>query len=161
MNKILSALVLALCTSSAMASGNHDDAHSAKNQSEVDRNIRIEAGDMWFDPDSLDIAPGETIKFDVENVGRVEHEFVIGDANAQEKHRNMMQEMGSEGHGDDHAEHHMAEGDHGGGMPSITIKPGETKQLVWTAPEDVSSLEYACNIPGHYESGMSGKIDIQ
>ena len=63
------------------------------------------------------------------------------------------------GHGG-HGGHDMAEGAHGGQMPSITIGGGETKTLVWTASSDVDSLEYACNIPGHYESGMYGDINF-
>ncbi len=55
----------------------------------------------------------------------------------------------------------MAEGAHGGEMPAVTIAPGETAELVWTAPGNVERLEYACNLPGHYESGMSGNIDIR
>ena len=87
---------------------------------------------------------------------------MIGDKAAQEEHRKMMQEMSSghgEGHGG-HGGHDMAEGAHGGQMPSITIGGGETKTLVWTASSDVDSLEYACNIPGHYESGMYGDINF-
>ncbi len=46
-------------------------------------------------------------------------------------------------------------------MLAIIIAPGETAELVWTAPESAGELEYACNIPGHYEAGMSGNIDLQ
>lgn len=54
------------------------------------------------------------------------------------------------GHGEGgHGGHDMAEGAHGGNMPSVTIAPGETGELVWTAPQNVADLEYACNIPGH------------
>ncbi|WP_322527341.1 hypothetical protein SR908_08680 [Chromohalobacter canadensis] len=86
--------------------------------------------------------------------GSIEHEFTIGDESAQEEHRDMMQEM-SEGDGG----HHMSEG--GDGMASVTIEPGETKELVWTAPDSDKSLEYACNIPGHYESGMYGNVTVK
>lgn len=55
----------------------------------------------------------------------------------------------------------MAGGEHGGSMPSVTIAPGDTAELLWTAPQNVDGLEYACNIPGHYEAGMSGNIDLQ
>ena len=48
-----------------------------------------------------------------------------------------------------------------GSMPSVTIAPGEMATLVWTAPENVDDLEYACNIPGHYEAGMYGDFDLK
>ncbi|SFU96190.1 cupredoxin domain-containing protein [Halomonas korlensis] len=164
MRKTLLALALGLTTTTAFAAGEHGGSHATVSDADIDRTIRFEAGDMWFDPERLDITPGETIKFEIANTGNLEHEFVIGDAEAQEAHRKMMQEMsgdhGDGGHGN-HGGHDMAEGKHGGSMPAITIAPGETAELVWTAPENVGELEYACNIPGHYEAGMSGNIDLQ
>ena len=40
---------------------------------------------------------------------------------------------------------------------SVLVEPGETKELVWTftAPADV---QFACNISGHYQSGVVGTI---
>ncbi len=164
MRKRLLALVLGLTTTMTFAAGEHGGSHTAVSDADIDRTVRFEAGDMWFDPERLDITPGETIKFEIANTGNLEHEFVIGDAAAQEAHREMMQEMsgnhGDGGHGN-HGGHDMAEGEHGGSMPAITIAPGETAELVWTAPENVGELEYACNIPGHYEAGMSGNFDSQ
>ncbi len=42
---------------------------------------------------------------------------------------------------------------------SVLVAPGETKELVWRFTKAVE-LEFACNIPGHYESGMVGKVDF-
>ena len=39
----------------------------------------------------------------------------------------------------------------------MLVEPGKTKELTWTFPNS-RDLEFACNIPGHYESGMVGKI---
>lgn len=148
---------LSVMASTSWAAGEHDGSHHAASNADVDRTISVEAGDMWFDPEDIQVTAGETIKFEISNTGNLEHEFVIGDKAAQEEHRIMMQEM-SGGHDEGHAGHDMAEGEHGGQMPSITIAAGETQTLVWTAPSNVTSLEYACNIPGHYESGMYGDI---
>ncbi|WP_431023589.1 cupredoxin domain-containing protein [Halomonas sp. H5] len=161
MRKTLLALLLGLTATTAFAAGEHGGSHDATGEADIDRTIRFQAGDMWFAPEGLDIAPGETLRFEITNTGHLEHEFVIGDAEAQEAHRQMMLEMGgSHGHGG-HGGHDMAEGAHGGQMPSVTIAPGETAALVWTAPANVDDLEYACNIPGHYEAGMSGTLEFQ
>ncbi|MGE4535371.1 cupredoxin domain-containing protein [Halomonas sp.] len=165
MRKTLLTLALGLATTAAFAGAGHGGSQAAVSDADIDRTIRVEAGDMWFDSEKLNIAPGETIKFEIVNTGNVEHEFVIGDAEAQEAHRKMMQEMGGShggggGHGG-HGGHDMAEGEHGGSMPSVTIAPGDTAELVWTAPQNVDGLQYACNIPGHYEAGMYGNIDLQ
>src|SRR3546814_14605503 len=39
---------------------------------------------------------------------------------------------------------------------SVLVEPGETKELVWRFAAN-TGLEFACNIPGHYESGMMGE----
>lgn len=153
---------LSVLASASWAAGEHDGSHNDTNNADVDRTISFEAGDMWFDPEDIQVTAGETVKFEISNTGNLEHEFVIGDKAAQEEHRIMMREM-SGGHGaghGGHGGHDMAEGAHGGQMPSMTIAAGETKTLVWTAPSNVESLEYACNIPGHYESGMYGDINF-
>ncbi|MYL24337.1 copper-binding protein [Halomonas alkaliantarctica] len=128
----------------------------AASEADIDRTISVEAGEMWFDPEDIHVTAGETIRFEITNTGSIQHEFAIGDKAAQKAHREMMREM-SAGHGG-HGGHDMAEGAHGGQMPSVTLAPGESQTLVWTAPDDVEHLEYACNLPGHYESGMYGDI---
>ncbi|SDG48393.1 Uncharacterized copper-binding protein, cupredoxin-like subfamily [Onishia taeanensis] len=155
MRKTLLAMTLSLASTAALASGEH----GSKIHAQVDRTISFEAGDMWFTPDELAITPGKTVKFEITNTGNLKHEFVIGTAEAQAKHREMMLEMASGGGHDMSGGHHG--GDHGDGMPSVTIAPGGTATLVWTAPQDTDTLEFACNIPGHYESGMSGDINFQ
>lgn len=154
---------LSTLTATAWAAGEHEGNHSEASEADVDRTVSIEAGDMWFGPEDIQVTAGETIQFEITNNGNLAHEFVIGDKAAQEEHRIMMQEMGGShdmSQMSEHGGHDMAEGEHGGQMPSITIGSGETKTLVWSAPADAESLEYACNMPGHYESGMYGDINF-
>ncbi|TDR52078.1 putative cupredoxin-like copper-binding protein [Halomonas ventosae] len=168
MRKTLLIITLGLIATPTFAAGKHGGSHGSESEADIDRTIRFEAGDMWFDPEGLDIVSGETIRFEIANTGNLEHEFVIGDTSAQEEHRKMMLEMAGShgesgvhgGHGG-HDGHDMAEGGLGSSMPAVTIAPGETAELVWTAPENAGDLEYACNIPGHYEAGMYGDIDFQ
>jgi len=156
----LLSLSLGLLTTTAWASGEHNSSHGTMDSADIDRTIQLDAGDMWFDRDNMQIKAGETLKFEVTNTGNLEHEFVLGDPAAQTAHREMMQKMSGNGEHGSHGGHDMAEGEHGGQMPTMTIAPGETATLVWTAPDNVEHLEYACNIPGHYESGMSGDINL-
>ena len=39
----------------------------------------------------------------------------------------------------------------------VWVEPGKTGNFVWTF-ERTANLEFACNIPGHYEDGMKGPI---
>jgi len=184
MRKMLLAVLLGLAASPALAGAGHAGSGHADSQAGeggADRTIAFEAGDMWFDPDSLAVASGETVAFEITNTGQLTHEFVIGAAEAQQAHREMMREMaggdagdmnhgmmkgmagGNAGHMDHDmaAGHHGDQGGHGMDMPALTLAPGETGTLVWTAPSGAESLIYACNIPGHFESGMKGQIRIE
>ena len=43
---------------------------------------------------------------------------------------------------------------------SIMVEPKKTGEIIWKFSKDIV-LEMACNIPGHYESGMVGKIEFK
>lgn len=159
MRNTLLTIALGLISSSALAGAGHGESSQSASNADIDRTITVEAGDLWFEPDDLSIAPGETVKFVIKNTGNLEHEFVIGDTDEQAQHREMMQQMAANGGG-----HDMSAGHHGHmqTMPSVTVAAGETKTLIWTAPETSNAaLVYACNIPGHFEAGMRGELEIQ
>jgi len=40
---------------------------------------------------------------------------------------------------------------------SVLLAPGESKELAWKFTKTMK-IEFACNVPGHYESGMKGVI---
>jgi uncharacterized cupredoxin-like copper-binding protein len=42
---------------------------------------------------------------------------------------------------------------------SVLLEPGKTGEIVWTFPSH-AKLQFACNIPGHYQSGMQGEIKL-
>ncbi|SPJ32757.1 cupredoxin domain-containing protein [Kushneria phyllosphaerae] len=147
---------LLIITSPVLADTGHDHASSSSAASEapaVARTIDIKAGSMWFDPDQLQVAPGTTVRFRIENVAMIPHEFSIGSASMQQHHREMMQQQG--GH---HGEGNQGDGHDNMMSSSVTIEPGATQTLIWTAPTHGDRIEYACFIPGHYEAGMKGTV---
>jgi len=155
----LFALSLSLITGAALAAPGHGGGGNNLTEADVDRTISLEAGDMWFDPEELELAAGEVVKFEITNTGNLEHEFVIGSKEAQEEHRKMMLDMAN---GEGHDMSNMSQGEGHDmanmSMAGVTIAPGETGTLLWSVPDNTNELEYACNIPGHYESGMYGNF---
>jgi uncharacterized cupredoxin-like copper-binding protein len=121
---------------------------SPGNTHEVTRTVEVKAGDMEFHVEGLDIKEGETIRFVVKNVDEIDHDFTIGPPALQAEHREEMMRMMETGDG--MAKMHNDPN-------AVYLKPGETKELVWKF-ENVVELEYACNVPGHYESGMMGRF---
>ncbi|TCS60997.1 cupredoxin domain-containing protein [Varunaivibrio sulfuroxidans] len=43
---------------------------------------------------------------------------------------------------------------------AVSVPAGKTKELIWKFAGPPTKIKFDCNIPGHYESGMTGVIDI-
>ncbi|MEI8673430.1 cupredoxin family protein [Vibrio sp. SA48] len=93
---------------------------------------------------AVKIEPNDVVQFVVMNTGKIEHEFSIGSAAEQLKHREMMRQMDGKTH---HSEN------------VVLVEPGKAKQLLWHFHGD-KNIEFACNIPGHAEAGMVKKIQL-
>lgn len=109
------------------------------------RVIRISMSDrMRFTPASITVKLGETVKFIVTNRGQIMHEMVIGTMKHLTEHADLMK-MNPDM---EHEEPHMAH-----------VKPGTTEEIVWTFNKP-GVFNFACLIPGHFEAGMLGKINV-
>ncbi|MCF5138712.1 plastocyanin/azurin family copper-binding protein, partial [Pseudomonas lactis] len=42
----------------------------------------------------------------------------------------------------------------------VLVEPGKTAELTWTFKQ-ATGLEFACNLPGHYQAGMVGKLTVE
>jgi Uncharacterized copper-binding protein len=112
------------------------------------------ATDNAFSLKALDVRDGETVRFVVRNDGLDPHEFTIGTVAEHAEHRRHMKEMLEQQKRGGHAGHSMADMAHEGG---VWVDPGKTAAFVWIFAR-TPDLEFACNIPGHYEDGMKGVI---
>ena len=116
--------------------------------SEADRTIEVRVdNELAFEPDEFEVATGEVVTFRITNSGDIEHEFVLGDEQAQQQ---MADEMGE---GDGHA--------HSGEMSNaVTVHPGEETELTWRFPDEATTVLVGCHVPGHYEAGMRGTVTV-
>ncbi len=153
------ALVASLTASIAVAGPGHGDGiGEAGDAAQVDRTIIIEMDEMKFSPEAIEVEPGETIRFEVVNVGRAVHEFNIGTSETWDGHRGEMRTMMSEGmitsrriNHDRMREAGMMHDD----ANSVLLEPGDTGEVIWTFPEG-GEIGFACNVPGHRNAGMVG-----
>ena len=99
--------------------------------------LRIEPGAMTF-------PAGVPVTFVVTNTGATDHEFYLGDEEAQAAHEKDMVEMGGMGHDE---------------PEGIAVKPGETKELTYTFAEAGETLA-GCHVAGHYGGGMRATITV-
>jgi uncharacterized cupredoxin-like copper-binding protein len=111
----------------------------------VSRTVTVDMSDkMRFSPASLTVRQGETVRFVVKNSGKVMHEMVLGTMRELKEHAELMKKHP----GMEHDEPYMAH-----------VAPGKTERIVWqfTKPGE---FYYGCLVPGHFDAGMLGKINI-
>ena len=153
----------------ALADGAHTFAFGqAAPATKATRTVEVVLQDISFAPTSLDVKAGETVRFVLVNKGQLLHEFNLGDAAMHADHQKEMLKMQangmltSTGMGQmDHAA--MGHGDMGSmkhdDPNSVLVEPGKTAELTWTFSK-AGALEFACNLPGHYQAGMVGKLHV-
>lgn len=174
MRTLLLALSLALSTP-VLAAKTYDFGQPG-DAAKADRSVEIRLGDMYFEPESITVKSGETVRFVVKNEGSLLHEFNLGRAAMHAEHQQHMQQMVDSGMlGTTGMPHDMQGMDHSqmghGGMShgdmmgmhhdgnSVLVEPGKTAELTWTFGA-ATELEFACNMPGHYQAGMVGKMKV-
>lgn len=96
-----------------------------------------------FDLDAIDVEPGQTIRFVIQNTDPIDHEFIVGDAGVQFAH-----ERGTEAH-------------HAPRPGEVSVPAGETVATTMTFPAVPQTLIFGCHLPGHYAYGMHGDIRVE
>ncbi|MBW0146173.1 cupredoxin domain-containing protein [Marinobacter arenosus] len=172
-SKFIAAAAAMSMTATVFAAGSHGGGHGGDigepgKAGDVSRTIQVEMHDNYYEPEAIDVTPGETVRFVVENKGNLVHEFNIGTPDMHEAHRDEMKMMVDHGviQGGK-LDHDMMNMDMGNGHSmkhddpnSVLVEPGDKKEIVWTFSTK-TVLEFACNIPGHYQSGMYGDVNFE
>ncbi|MGJ7509887.1 cupredoxin domain-containing protein [Variovorax sp. GT1P44] len=138
----------------AAASGNHAGGHGHDSSeaigkpgdvAKVVRTVNVDMTDsMRFDPSSLAVKQGETIRFVVSNSGKLKHELVLGTEKELKEHYEAMKKNPEM----EHADPHM-----------VTLAPGKTGEIVWQFTK-AGKVDFACLQPGHYDAGMKGAVNV-
>ena len=135
--------------------------------SEVNKTIKISMYDNYYEPKIINVKKNETIKFIVENKGILVHEFNIATMKMHKKHGPEMLEMMKKGillptkinkikmkemskHDKKMAHSHSN---------SVLLEPNKSGELIWKFSTS-AELYVGCNVPGHLETGMISKINI-
>lgn len=129
------------------------------------RPVTITMTDYAYSIKNVSVKAGETIRFIIINKSTLLHEFNFNTAAEHAEHRPMMTMM---------MEHGMITPEkvvsltmtmpNGTKMThtepnAVLVEPGKTAEISWkfTTP---GVLEIACNIPGHFESGMVSELKV-
>jgi len=141
--------------------------------SQASRAITVTMRDIAFQPKTIMVRNGETIRFVAKNTGNLLHEFNLGTPEMHAEHRKEMAEMMKAGMitvtginpammNMDHSKMDHSKMDMKAPMlhddpNSVLLEPGKTAELVWKFKE-AATLEFSCNVPGHVEAGMVGQV---
>ncbi|MBI0435985.1 cupredoxin domain-containing protein [Roseomonas sp. KE0001] len=170
--------VAAINVSPAVADSAYQAFGTRGRAQDVKRTIDVVMRDNSYQPQRIQVRAGETVRFRIRNAGELLHEFNIGTAAMHQQHQREMQAMFESGMMTATSMAPMANMDHSkmpnmdhsnmghGNMPmrhddpnALLVEPGKTGEMIFKFTK-AATLEFACNIPGHYESGMVGKVDF-
>lgn len=113
---------------------------------QVRRTVTIRMTDaMRFEPAHLNVRRGETLRLILVNSGQMLHEFVLGTPQELAKHAELMKKFPNMEHDAPYMAH----------VPS-----GQRGEIVWTFNR-VGTFQFACLLPGHYEAGMIGTVEVK
>lgn len=111
----------------------------------VTRTIVVDMHDaMRFSPSDIRVRQGETIRFVVENKGKMLHELVLGTMEELKEHGELMKKHPDMEHDAPHLAH---------------VSAGKKEEIVWQFT-NAGEFHYACLVPGHFEAGMVGRIEV-
>lgn len=113
---------------------------------QVRRNVTVRMTDaMRFEPAHLNVRRGDTLRLILVNSGEMLHEFVLGTPEELAEHAELMKKFPNM----EHDEPYMAH-----------VPAGQRGEIIWTFNR-IGTFQFACLLPGHYESGMLGSVVVQ
>lgn len=149
-------VLLATLATPALASGSHAGGHGEAmavgepgKKAQATQTIRISMketpdGKMVFTPNSFKVRKGQTVVFAIKNAGELDHEFVLDQEDKVMEHKAVMEKFPEMEHDDPNA---------------IRLAPGKSGEIVWKFTND-GVFKVACLIPGHYDAGMHGDVNV-
>ena len=135
--------------------------------SDVSKTIKVDMYDNYYDPKTINVKKGETVRFVVENKGVLVHEFNIATMMMHKKHGPEMLDMMKNGifltnKINKEKMKQMAKMNHKmahSHSNSVLLEPKQKAELIWKFTSN-AELFGGCNVPGHLEAGMISKINI-
>lgn len=129
------------------------------------RVVRVEMTDNAYNMQRIQVRAGETIRFVAVNRGQFLHEFSFAPAAVHAAHRPEMAMMMEHGMitpervvslnmsmPGGHSMSHTAPN-------TVLVEPGKTGEISWRF-DRAGTIEIACNVPGHYETGMRADLVV-
>lgn len=111
-------------------------------RAEKDGVVEVAIEHSAFMPSVIEVDAGSTVRFVVANGDPIDHEFIIGDEDVQQRHED------------------GTEKEHGAIPGEISVPAGSTAETTFTFDEP-GELIFGCHLPRHYDYGMRGRIVVR
>lgn len=103
--------------------------------------MQVDVEHSLFEPEHLRVAEGTRVRFVVVNGDPIDHELIVGPPDVHDRHA-----RGTE------AEHPSIPGE-------VSVGANGTAVTTFTF-DTAGTFEFACHLPGHYEHGMHGTVEV-
>jgi uncharacterized cupredoxin-like copper-binding protein len=130
----LLAVVLLLASLALAACGGSGSGSSGGGNTSISSTMT----DFKFEPTSWSVPAGKTITLKLTNSGAVEHTWVLM--------KSPVTPPAPQGGSDV--------------IFQAKVQPGQTQSFTFTAPSAPGDYEVICDVPGHLEAGMAGKLTV-
>ena len=148
-------MALLAMSGASFANGNHSGGHSHTDEesaigkpglaTKASRTITVEMGDnIRFTPSDIQVKKGETVRIVVKNSGQVKHELSLGTQQELLEHLELMKKFPDMEHDEPN---------------KVTVAPGKQGEILWQFTKS-GTVNFACLMPGHYEAGMKGSVQV-
>ena len=107
-----------------------------------ERTVTLTAHWSRFSPSEVEVPVGTTVRFVVHNADPIAHELIVGDQAVQDRH-----ETGTEAH-------------HGDRPGEVSVAAGATVETIYRFDRP-GTLLFGCHLPGHWNYGMRGPIEVR
>lgn len=103
--------------------------------------VVVEIEHSRFSPASLSVAEGTPMRFVVVNRDPINHELIVGPPEVHDRHRD-----GTERRHD--------------AVPGEVSVPAQQRGVTTYTFDETGTVELACHLPGHYDYGMRGDVEV-
>jgi uncharacterized cupredoxin-like copper-binding protein len=103
--------------------------------------VQVDVEHSLFQPEGLRVVQGTRVRFVVVNGDPIHHELIVGPPDVHARHA-----AGTE------ADHPSIPGE-------VSVDPNGTAVTTFRF-EETGTFEFACHLPGHYEHGMHGEVEV-
>jgi uncharacterized cupredoxin-like copper-binding protein len=107
------------------------------------RTVVVTMHHTHFQPVEIRVQAGTTVRFVLRNTDPIDHEFIVGDQAAHQRHR-----AGTQAH-------------HDGEVPGEISVPSGTTGFTSFRFDHPGQVAYICHLPGHEAYGMVGVVDVR